>query len=528
MKNSFNILKRIQFKSIIFSLLIISLIKLSLTKDGDIGIIFPNEKNDDEINVSPDHIGYALGYMGETKILTLPFMLSCTLPVDINDRNKNNFENLLFNLQLKSINDTSILKDLEIKATITDAITNCDNKVTLDNNKLITANFDLSTHTVVLNINKTFQFNNWNLTKNENNGNPVFCVKIYNKNQGQNSAAINITANTVITSENKTKYSVEENVYVNDKLEINEIYNNQSNNFKLYNLTLKNDNDDTFQVDFSSNFALNRGIYISFLDSSDIKSLSLDNLRKNSSKVDFIKSETNKGSTYHFEFSLKSNEKNIYLCVFSSIKKKKSDNQLPSVNYIFKYSTYNSKNKGSLTKYELNHEVEYKSDEKTKITIKPIKINNNALNDGNKKVEIYIRKIKTKFDKELLDTIGLIQSKYELVDAEIKYEKENIEINIPKIDDEKEYYSILTYLPEENEMFVYNTIHTTKIEKPILTLILTFVGALLTFGAIVGVIIFVYKHQESDLRKSIMATSFSESGAIGRGNEETEEEDLLD
>ena len=127
-----------------------------------------------------------------------------------------------------------------------------------------------------------------------------------------------------------------------------------------------------------------------------------------------------------------------------------------------------------------------------------------------------------------MDTIGLIQSKYELVDAEIKYEKENIEINIPKIDDEKEYYSILTYLPEENEMFVYNTIHTTKIEKPILTLILTFVGALLTFGAIVGVIIFVYKHQESDLRKSIMATSFSESGAIGRGNEETEEEDLLD
>jgi hypothetical protein len=86
----------------------------------------------------------------------------------------------------------------------------------------------------------------------------------------------------------------------------------------------------------------------------------------------------------------------------------------------------------------------------------------------------------------------------------------------------------LTYLPEDNEMFVYNTIHTTKIEKPILTLILTFVGALLTFGAIVGVIIFVYKHQESDLRKSIMATSFSESGAIGRGNEETEEEDLLD
>ena len=327
MKNSFNILKRIQFKSIIFSLLIISLIKLSLNKegDGDIGVIFPNENNDEEIDidVSPAYIGYTFRYMGETNILVLPFVLSCTLPVDINDRNKNNFENLLFNLQLKSINDTSILKDLEIKATITDRDTDCNNNIeTLEDNKFITANFDLSTHTVALNINKTFQFNNWNLTKNENNGYPNLCVKIYNKNQVQNSAAVNITANTVITSENKTEYSVEENVYVNDKLEINEIYNNQSNNFKLYNLTLKNDSDDTFQVDFSSNFALSRGIYISFLDSSDIKSLSLDNLRKNSSNVDFIKSETNKGSTYHFEFSLKNNEKNIYLCVFSSIKKK--------------------------------------------------------------------------------------------------------------------------------------------------------------------------------------------------------------
>lgn len=524
MKNSFNILKRIQFNSIIFSLLIISLIKLSLNIDGD-----GDENYEQEVVPSPAYIGYTFRYMGETNIQVLPFVLSCTLPVDINDRNKNNFENLLFNLQLKSINDTSILKDLEIKATITDLITNCNNNIeTLEDNKFITANFDLSTHTVALNINKTFQFNNWNLTKNENNGYPLLCVKIYNKNQVQNSAAVNITANTVVTSENKTEYSVEENVYVNDKLEINEIYNNQSNNFKLYNLTLKNDSDDTFQVDFSSNFALSRGIYVSFLDSDDIKSLSLDNLRKNSSKVDFIKSETNKGSTYHFEFSLKNNEKNIYLCVFSSIKKKKSDNQLPSVNYVFKYSTYNSKNKGNLTKYELNHEVEYKSDEKTKITIKPIKINSKAPTDGNKKMEIYVRKIKTKFDKELLDTIGLIQSKYELVNAEIKYEKDNIEINIPKIDDEKEYYSILTYLPEDNEMFVYNTIHTTKIERPIVTLILTFLGALLTFGVIVGVIIFVYKHQDSDLRRSIMATSFSESGAIRPGNEETEDEDLLD
>ena len=133
MKNSFNILKRIQFKSIIFSLLIISLIKLSLNKegDGDIGVIFPNENNDEEIDidVSPAYIGYTFRYMGETNILVLPFVLSCTLPVDINDRNKNNFENLLFNLQLKSINDTSILKDLEIKATITDLITNCNNKL---------------------------------------------------------------------------------------------------------------------------------------------------------------------------------------------------------------------------------------------------------------------------------------------------------------------------------------------------------------------------------------------------------------
>lgn len=531
MKNSFNIIfKRRQFINIIIPFLIIMLAKLSLNKNINEEIIFKSEStNDNTLNLF-------FGDMSEIKINYIPLLIYSYLPFKKDETTQNYiFENLLFNLHLKTLNEEIDINDLGINATITDKIENCNYIENLNDTYYINTKFDLSTQTVALSIDTQFMNNIWNspIITNKNDQ-PIFCANIY-INNNEEKIDVNIASNIFIYNNiNNTDYIIGENFYVNDKLYLNN--DNDKSIFKLYHLKLK-ENNDKFQVDFCSNYALNRGIYVSFLDNIEIKNLQPNDLKKNSTNVIFSDSETKKGSTYHFDFSLKDNKKDIYLIVYTTIKKSrkqdgdKGKNNLPSLDYIIKYSTYNSNNK--IDKYILNNDVKYTSDQNTTITIQNVKKKSEEQsenNNSNDNIRVSVRKIKqdNSLNKELYNTIGIIESKYEMVKADIKYDKDNIIIKIPKIDDEKEHISIMTYFPEDNEKFVYNTIHTKIIKKPISQVIIPFVGAILFFGLIIGVIIYAYKHQQSDLKTNIMKTSFVTKKISGPINEENEEGNLLE
>ena len=353
---------------------------------------------------------------------------------------------------------------------------------------------------------------------------------IYYKNL-QEKKNVNLSAKLFLIYNNKTDYIIEENNYISDKL----LTQNTNNYFNLYHLKLNGDND-KFIIDFSSNYALGRGLYVSFFDDNTIQNIKTNKeteLKTNSTNIEFLNSENKKGTTYHFEFTLKNNIKDIYLCIISKVRIKKGVDKnkiLPSVNYIFKYYTVNSKKDSNIIKYELNSEVNYSNtNDKTIIELQNIKITNKNTNGNYKNGIIYIRKIKedNKFDKESLDTIGIIESKNELVNGIIKYENENknIKIEVPKIDEEKEYYSILIDFPEEDEKFVYDTIHKTIINKPILQVILSFIGAPLLLAAIIGIIIFAYRYKNTNLKDKIIKISFKEEERLGDKNDDEDEDE---
>lgn len=483
------------------------------------------------------------GKTNEIKVDSFPFRINIPLPFK-KENNQYNFENLLFNLYFKNgdINNANIFDELKINAAIINR--NILNRINTDisdddifNNTLISKNFDLYSKSIALSLDKKSINNNWNSLKNKDESDELILYMVIFYKNLQEKKNVNLSAKLFLIYNNKTDYIIEENNYISDKL----LTQNTNNYFNLYHLKLNGDND-KFIIDFSSNYPLSRGLYVSFLDDNtiqNIQKIESSELRINSTNVEFVDSENKKGTTYHFEFTLKNNIKDIYLCIISKVKMKKGADKnkiLPSVNYIFKYYTSNSKKESNITKYELNSEVKYSNkDDKTIIELQNIKITNKNANNNYKKGEICIRKIKedNKFDKESLDTIGIIESKNELVNGLITYDNEikNIKIEVPKIDEEKEYYSILIDFPEEDEKFVYDTIHETIINKPILQLILSFTVAPLLLGVIIGIIIFAHRYKNADLKEKITKISFKDEngpGDINVGGDEDEENNVLE
>jgi len=483
------------------------------------------------------------GKTNEIKVDSFPFRINIPLPFK-KENNQYNFENLLFNLYFKNgdINNANIFDELKINVAIINR--NILNRINTDisdddifNNTLISKNFDLYSKSIALSLDKQSINNNWNSLKNKDESDELILYMVIFYKNLQEKKNVNLSAKLFLIYNNKTDYIIEENNYISDKL----LTRNTNNYFNLYHLKLNGDND-KFIIDFSSNYPLSRGLYVSFLDDNtiqNIQKIESSELRINSTNVEFVDSENKKGTTYHFEFTLKNNIKDIYLCIISKVKMKKGADKnkiLPSVNYIFKYYTSNSKKESNITKYELNSEVKYSNkDDKTIIELQNIKITNKNVNNNYKKGEIYIRKIKedNKLDKESLDTIGIIESKNELVNGVITYDNEikNIKIEVPKIDEEKEYYSILIDFPEEDEKFVYDTIHETIINKPILQLILSFTVAPLLLGVIIGIIIFAHRYKNADLKDKITKISFKEEdgpGDINVGGDEDEENNVLE
>ena len=484
--------------------------------------------------------GLTFGKINEIKVDSFPFSINFPLPFK-KENNQYDFQNLLFNLYFKNgdinnLNNITIFDDLKINAAIINR--NILNRINTDisdnsvfNNTLISASFDLTSKSIALSLDKQSIYNNWNSLNNKDQSDElILYMVIYYKNL-QEKKNVNLSAKLFLIYNNKTDYIIEENNYISDKL----LTQNTNNHFNLYHLKLNGDND-KFIIDFSSNYALGRGLYVSFFDDNTIQNIKTNKeteLKTNSTNVEFLNSENKKGTTYHFEFTLKNNIKDIYLCIISKVRIKKGVDKnkiLPSVNYIFKYYTVNSKKDSNIIKYELNSEVNYSNtNDKTIIELQNIKITNKNTNGNYKNGIIYIRKIKedNKFDKESLDTIGIIESKNELVNGNIKYENgnKNIKIEVPKIDEEKEYYSILIDFPEEDEKFVYDTIHKTIINKPILQVILSFIGAPLLLAAIIGIIIFAYRYKNTNLKDKIIKISFKEDDRLGDKNDDEDEDE---
>ena len=278
----------------------------------------------------------------------------------------------------------------------------------------------------------------------ENNSDVIYLyITIINKNPNENININNyLNCTLFLIYDDYKNYIINQTNYISSKIYYDE--DHEEKNYDLYHLQLDNPKDNIFAVDFSSNFALSRGIYVSFLDY-DIQKKIKDKDGKiydNSSKIEFIKSDTKKGKNFHFEFKLKDpNKKDIILCIFV-----KSD-ELDIYNYIFKYKTFNSDDNNNKINYKLNDEVTHlNKDNKTILEIENVQIINNNSKINYYKGEIYIRKIinKNKIDREDLDTIAIFKSKYELVQGNIEYEKDNqkIKIIIPKIY-KRDHYSIL-------------------------------------------------------------------------------------
>ena len=433
----------------------------------------------------------------------LPLKLYCKIPYK--NKNDKNFNNLLFNLYLIDHNDNKTLNDFNdctiksiiIKNSIFEDIQN--NKINdediFNNNKVINSKFDLSTKSVDLKINKN------NFIKDIQEEEDIYLyIKIDNKNK----PFFNIEGNIMLIKDNYKIHFIPKDYYINNKIYYD--VKKKENNYDLYHLQ-SDYVDDTFSVDFCSNYGLNRGIYISFLDYNENKTIKYDDISTNSTNIILMKSKTKKGKTYHFEFKLKNKKKDIVFCIYS--KNKPSD--IKSYNYIFKYNTNTSIN----LNYELNNETKIINDgKKTKLILDNIKIINDSITQY-LQGEIYIRKIinNNKKKREEIDTIGIIESKYELVNGIISYTNDNkkIQIEIPKIN-EKNYYSIFIYLPYVNEKFVYNTINNHEIKRNYLYVILIFTGVPLYLGIVIGVIIFALKYKNDELNEKILKTSFQEGG----------------
>lgn len=550
MKSFYKKEKGFSSKNIIIFYIFITLLKLSLSKNFNLneGEIQFSDKEEDKKISSPLNIktnsnnninnsiqnntinNFSLGKFYNLANHNFPIEIESKLFEGENFDIKN-FKDLSFNLEFyglsnsnDTIKNTAFLDELIINSTIIDNDKSFffkDKNINdyIKNNSLKT-NFDLTTKTVYLSINKENLKKIFNISNDSDfqKYKPTLYMTI-NKNPNKTNSINfkNLKSRIILFYNNNTEYIIPNNSYINDK-----IYTSNPNNYKFYRLQSEEKNQ-KFILEFSSNYALSRGIYISFLEYKNISQIKPEDLMKNSSIVEFLNTKVNKGAVYHIEFKLKNDKKDIILCVVSKVKKSRrsTERTLDSLNYVFKYNTYeikeNSSNEGkNVSKYKFNKEISHKT-ENDKSIIEIPRINEK---DKSNEVEIYVRKIDKnhRIKREEFDTIGIIESKYELVKGKVTI-GENIKIEIPKID-ENDYYSVLVDYPNEKEKYVFNTINTPKPESKVWILILIFSGIPLLLTIIIFVIIYASKSSNYDLKEKIMQTSFKESGAVEKSSED--------
>ena len=160
-----------------------------------------------------------------------------------------------------------------------------------------------------------------------------------------------------------------------------------------------------------------------------------------------------------------------------------------------------------------------------------LKTKSNDSTDINVYGEISVRKILSsdRLNNEKLDTIAILESKYELIDGTVNRNKDTTTIAVPKIDTTKEYHSIIINSLIYNQKFVFNTIPEGFIENKndkkgkdkinTLAVILICSGVIVVIIILIAIIMYC-KSKGKNLKEDVMKTSFENSGVIDQLNEE--------
>ena len=510
------------------------LFNIKANEDSDYSIKYKIVETDKIVEIQ----SFEFSKIEDIIVYSFPFNFYYILPNNLLD-----FKDYLFNFKFKAstaLDETSSFKKIYINSTIINSqklmeLQSAESNINIfdENSLLFNKSFDLSTKTLSLNINKEYANTISNKIKNDDELVLYFSLDNY-KNKNKN---YNLEGQLFLFYENDKDFIIPYNTYINSKLPINKI------NFNLYHLQL-NENKNKFVVDFSSNYELGENFKISFIDyDNNIENLKPENVIKNSSNINFITSNNknkNKNSAIkQFEFNLKDNKKDVFLCVYSNVK----DKNLTSINYIFKYNTYDDSEKRVV--YEMNKKIKYSKSKDNKYfilefdNIKKIKDDKSEYCKG----EISVRAIKknNKIKTEKIDSIALIQSDYKLKKGIISYQngdkKITIKMEYNKI--EKKYYSIFIDLPNENEKFVYDMIYIDKTggkkkkkktKNNLLWVVVITGSCVLLVVAIIVIIIVITRMKNEDLEEKVNAISFKKSGAdamIGQDNADDGDNDLL-
>ena len=460
--------------------------------------------------------------------------------------NESHFEDLLFNFNFnfniakKEMNNskTSLFDEFQIKSKLVSSqlnLSDINNKLSeiLYSSKTINGTFDLSTKSVILHFEKNYLQEEWNKTENKDSESTPSLIFYINRVKSNKTNIIDekslsgeffLIYKNCSSNDTSKDNKIKQKTYINDRIQIG-----SKKNIYLYRLS-SNEEDNLFVVDFSSNYALSRGVYLTFFEFSKINSFKENEENTNSSNIVFHKNTGSFGKVYHFEFELKDKNKDVVLCVISKIKKSKKEKPLSNLNYIFKYYTTKTSEQEKLYKGKIinfSQKVGQASvDKKTELSISSIAKENSTI----PKFELYVRKVikDNRLIREEFDSIGIIESKYELINGDVQLGKNGITIKLPEEVNKDDFYSIFINIPELNEKLVYDTINTQKPQNQLWLLILIFSGIPVLLGLIIAIIIIAHNKSVDNLREKIMTTSFKESGTLGNREDEEEEKKILE
>ena len=388
----------------------------------------------------------------------------CLLPLIRNSDKEIIFEDLIFNIQLNydnNINNSFIIYGTIITLEMINEIKKEKNDEKIINNLLEKTKFDIGSNSASLLLNKTLSKKIWDSYINkEKNANAYLYISIKSDNKNILINNNNILGETIITFRTNINYIIPNNQIIQVKLDFNL---NNNNPYYLYNLQLDGTYDkNKIILDISTNKLISENnLLYSIIDYNNDKAIIYN---KNSSNINI--DETNSkyiGGKYHIEFTLKQEltkkTKGIYLCFFSYNK--------ISVNALFIYNTFFPNE--ILPKYNMDNNIKIISKEKNlEININKIeKIFDKKISYPNS--QYIIRKIEKnkKIKNEEISTISLINTEYKIIHIfNSNLNIKNIEIKFPYDYNKKDafYISIITFLYNDKEKFVYNLIDSDDIE----------------------------------------------------------------
>ena len=478
--------------------------------------------------------------------IDFPLKIYSLLPFEpIDDKNNSyKFEDLLFNFIIDKINITNnnslFENSFEIKVALINFKTlksiktsKNDNMVKFNNN--IKAKYDIGTKTFILNLNKTYLEELWTSFEDKD-GLPYIYFAI-NKHSSNKNIYNYLSGQLLLSFNNYTDYIIPNNHFINDQLLM---FSNKL--FNLYHLQLAGDyNKNKVIIDFSSNVELGKELTISFIDYENKNETNSDILQKNSSNIEIDKEKSKiYGNMHHIEFKILNNSvKDLLLCIYKNIPTKDKDKSVKIINYIFKYDTY--KPEFETIKYNFDNELNIvNKSSNIKLSMKNVEKKQGDITEY-LQGDISIRKIekKDKIFNEQIDTVSILESEYTLLKGEIKFDKENIEINIPNESKENQtfYLSVILNLPDENQKFAYKFIDLSiqgnpdkpisKINHKLLLIIIISVGSLIVILLIVILVICIRKKKNREIQDAVMKTSFKKSSKSGDRENNVNESNLL-